>query len=574
MKKKERITFIIAVLLLSLAASIGRPAGLSVGPETPVRADTPTGGAGTGNTAATPSAITVSPTVSPTPTSRPTATPTPTPTPTVSPTPTATPTATATPTPTGRVTPTPTSGATPTPTPDVPVEVVGVGAYYIGSPVEVGEEINLEEVVVNAHFSDGSSEKVDSDHYTISDTVINKLGSNKIVIVYEGFTDYFYIYGIELVSIEAKCDRTFYGLYNGIDNRDLTVTANYSDNSSKLITKGYTIDPEKFTESGSQKVTVKYKDCTSAVAVYVYGERSVKSLSVTYSGGDLVEGHEIDRNDLTVTAIYDDSSLSTERISTYELKETSFSAVGENTINVEFLGAKASCKVNVIARKIESIRAKYTGGDVEVGYEYIASEMHVYVLYNDETEKEIKDYAVYDTIVRYIGENTIKIYYGDYNTTCKITGVEVAPPDFGYTSEFTIRSGSNRFTITTAIPKRLDPSCIAGSLVKKTKVARAYRKLKTKTGWYCAFNFAFSDEDYDVFYPVTVRITVPETMEAEYTDLYYTPNRKSIMGRMSKEVTKDGEVEVVLFKEGTYLIVYDPEAYAEEEEEEESGDDE
>ena len=77
-----------------------------------------------------------------------------------------------------------------------------------------------------------------------------------------------------------------------------------------------------------------------------------------------------------------------------------------------------------------------------------------------------------------------------------------------------------------------------------------------------------------MFYPVTVRITVPKTMEAEYTDLYYTPNRKSITGRMSKEVTKDGEVEVVLFKEGTYLIVYDPEAYAEEEEEEESGDDE
>ena len=78
-----------------------------------------------------------------------------------------------------------------------------------------------------------------------------------------------------------------------------------------------------------------------------------------------------------------------------------------------------------------------------------------------------------------------------------------------------------------------------------------------------------------MFYPVTVRITVPKTMEAEYTDLYYTPNRKSIMGRMSKEVTKDGEVEVVLFKEGTYLIVYDPEAYREEaEEEEETGDEE
>ena len=114
----------------------------------------------------------------------------------------------------------------------------------MGSPVELGEKINLEEVVVNAHFSDGSTEKVPEGMYTISDTEINKLGSNKIVIVYEGYTDYFYIYGIELEKIEAKCARTFYGLYNGIDPRDLTVTATYSDQSTKLITKDYTIEPE------------------------------------------------------------------------------------------------------------------------------------------------------------------------------------------------------------------------------------------------------------------------------------------------------------------------------------------
>ena len=452
---------------------------------------------------------------------------------------------------------------------------MGVGAYYKGAPIEVGEKINPEDVVVNAHFSDGSTEKVDEDHYTISDTVIHKLGSNKIVIVYEGYTDYFYIYGIELEKIEAKCARTFYGLYNGIDERDLTVTATYSDQSTRIITEGYTIEPAQFKESGSQKVTITYKKCSTAVYAYVNAERNVKSLSVTYAGEELVEGHEISRADLTVTAIYDDASLSTERITTYTLKTKSFSATGEQSIEVEFLGVTASYKVNVIARKIESIRAKYTGGDVEVGYEFISSEMHVYVLYNDKTEQEITDYAVYDPIVRYIGENTIKIYYGDYNTTCKITGVEVAPPDFGYTSEFTIRSGSNKFTITTAIPKRLEPDCIVGSLMKKTKVARAYRTLKTKTGWYCAFNYACSDEDYDVFYPVTIHIKVPKTMDAEYTDLYYTPNRKSIMGRMSKEITEDGEIEVMLFREGTYLIVYDPEAYREEaEEEEETGDEE
>ncbi|MBP5249862.1 MAG: bacterial Ig-like domain-containing protein, partial [Lachnospiraceae bacterium] len=487
------------------------------------------------------------------------------PTPTATPTPT--PTATVTPTPTGRPTPTPNAS----PTPEVPPTVVGVGAYYKGPALEVGEEIKPEDVVVNAHFSDGSTETVSPDDYTISDKVITKLESNKIVVVYQGFTDYFYIYGIELTSIEVKCARTFFGLYNGVDERDLTVTATYSDHSSRIITKGYEIDTRQFVNTGTNKVTVTYKTCSAEFSVYVREEKRVKSLSVTYAGGDLVEGHEIDRADLTVTAIYDDSN--TERITTYIMRELFFESVGEQLLTVEFLGVEAQCKINVIAKKAESIKAKYTGGDVEVGYEYISSEMHVSVVYNDKSETEITDYAVYDPIIRYIGENTIKIYYGDFNTTCKINGVEVAPPDFSYTSDFQIRSGSNKFTVAAAIPKRLDTDCVVGTLVKKTKIARAYRKLNTKTGWYCAFEFAFSNEDYDVFYPITIRITVPKTMEAEYTDLYFTPNCKSILGRMNKNVTKDGKLEVMIFREGTYMIVYDPEAYRDESEEEEGEED-
>ena len=72
----------------------------------------------------------------------------------------------------------------------------------------------------------------------------------------------------------------------------------------------------------------------------------------------------------------------------------------------------------------------------------------------------------------------------------------------------------------------------------KIFLTKAFRKLKSKTAWYCAFNIAFSDEDYDVFYPLTVRISVPKDIEAEYTNLYYTPNRKSILGRMAKEITE------------------------------------
>ena len=552
MKKKEVIIFISAILLLTCAVIIGKPAYTRDDSHYVVFADS------SGSDVASGSAISVTSggaiTVTQTPTPEPTATPIPTPT--------------ATPIPTITVSPTPTS--TPTPTPTGEPVVFSIGCYYKGESVEVGEKINFDDVVVNAHMSNGSVETISPDDYTVSDTIVSKEGSNRIVVLYQGFSDYFYVYGIELSSIEATASRTYFGQFNGMDERDLTVIAKYSDNSTKVITKGYTIEPAEFTEKGAQYVTITYKTASARVPVFVNAAKDVKTLSVSYSGGDLVQEHEIDRGDLTVMAVYNDASLTTERITTYTMSDTSFSATGEQTLTVEFMGVTGTCKINVIARKIVSIKAEYTGTDVEVGYEYVADDMHVYVVYNDEEEKEIDDYVIYDPIIRYLGENQLRIYYGDFNTSVKIKGVEVAPPDFKYTNEFEIRSGKNKFTITTAIPKRLDTDCINGAIVKKTLMTRAFRKLNSKTGWYCSFSYAFANEDNDVFYPVTVRITVPKDMEAEYTDVYYTPNRKSILGRMVKEVTKDGKLEILIFREGTYMIVYDPEAYEEPEEEEET----
>ncbi len=563
MKKKERLTFIVALLLLTFAVVIGKPANIGDDHYYAVLADSdPAVTSGAAISVTSGAAVTSSPT----PTTEPTGTPTPTAEPTATPIPT--PTATPTPTPT----PKPTS--TPTPTPTGEPIVYSIGCYYKGGAIEVGEKINPDDIVVNAHMSNGSVEAVPADEYTISDMVVSKVGSNRIVIIYKGYSDYFYVFGIELKSISIETERSFFGQYNGIDERDLTVTATYSDGSTKIITKGYTIEPFRFEKTGTQYVTVKYKTCEASLPVFVNATKPVKTLSVSYSGGDLVQDHEIDRADLTVVAVYNDSTLSTERITTYSMQEKSFAATGEQTLTVEYMGVTGTCKINVIAKKIVGMKAEYTGGEVEVGYEFVSSEMHVYLIYNDESEKEIDDYMIYDPIIRYLGENVLRIYHGDFNTTCKIKGIEVAPPDFTYTSDFSIKSGKRKFTISAAIPKRLGQDCIEGTLVKKTKLTKAFRKLKSKTAWYCAFNIAFSDEDYDVFYPLTVRISVPYDIEPEYTDLYYTPNRKSILGRMAKEITKDGEIEVMIFREGTYLIVYDPEAYAEPEVEEESADEE
>ena len=47
--------------------------------------------------------------------------------------------------------------------------------------------------------------------------------------------------------------------------------------------------------------------------------------------------------------------------------------------------------------------------------------------------------------------------------------------------------------------------------------------------------------------------------------LYYTPNRKTMIGRMNSYVNEDGEIVVTIYKTGTFLLAYEPEPEEEEE---------
>lgn len=559
MKKKEILTFSIITVLLCVLVLVGGPGRNETGSSlVSVYADT-----------------NVTPTLRPTatPTMRPTSTPTPAPTGKVTPTPTRkvtpTPTGKATPTPTGKATPTPTGKATPTPTMIPEAEFKYISAYYTGSAVVVGDELDYEKLRVSAVYDDGSSIELKKGQYELPDSHVLKEGSNKFAVLYNGSTDTFYVQGKLLKSISASSQVFTYGQFNGVDPRDVTVTAAYSDGSIGVITD-FEISPETFTESGSQRVSIMYRGQKAEYPVLVYDAREVKALTVTYTGKDLIQKQKIDRNDLTVTAVYNDAILSTEKIAAYTLKKESFDDIGEATCTVEFLGKTATCKINVQARTVEKMTAEYVGGDVEVGCPIIPKNVHVYLTYIDGSKEETDSYNIYDNIIRYLGENTIKIYHGDFMTTITVKGIEALPIDFSYTSEFSIRSGSNEFTITTALPRHLKEEDIAGKLLKKTKLTKAFRRLNSKNGWFCGFSYEFSDPDYELYLPVTVRITLPDDMEPEFTEVYYTPNLKSILGKMTKTVTDDGELEITIFKTGSYMIVYDPDAYLEDEEESEA----
>lgn len=491
------------------------------------------------------------------------------------------PKATATPVPTGKVTPTPTGKVTQTPTPTPTPELViphvftSVSAYYTGPAVVVGDELDYKSLQVYAMFEDGSSEPVSKDDYILSETRVLTQGSNRFVVIYKGSTQTFYVQGKVLERIVAQNNKSFYGLYNSLDPEEVTLTAYYNDSSMELVEAGaYSVTPAAFTVTGPQTVTLTYREQDVSFDVYVNEAKPIKSLSVDYLGDALIQEQVISRDDIKVMCVYDDGFYTAEKVNSYEIQQESFTSVGDNLLVVTFRGMTATCKIPVKAKQVKSISAKYTGEPVEIGRVYSEDDLHVYLKYNDDTEVETKEYNVYDSVIRYLGDNTIRIYYGDYTTSVKIEGIEELPTDFSYVSEFSIRSGENRFTITTALPKRMDPEAIDGKLVKKTKLTKAFRRLKSENGWYCGFNYDFAEFKDEANLPVTIRLTLPEDMEPEFTELYYTPDLKNILATMNKEQIDEHTLEITIFKTGTYMIVYDPEAYFGEEEEDEDDEEE
>lgn len=548
MNRRERITLFTFIVVLVAVVLAGFPEGRSNTGLINVRADSVTG--------------------TPTPSGSITGTPVPTGSITGTPTPTGK--LSGTPTPTGKATDTPTP--TPTMVPSVPHVFQSVSAYYTGPAVVVGDEIDYKYLQVYAMFSDGTSEQVSKDDYILSENKVLVEGSNRFVVIYKGSTQTFYVQGKTLSRVVAQNKKPFYGLDNSIDPEELTVTAYYNDSSVELVEHGYTVSPAAFTVSGPQTVIISYRGMSDQFDIYVGEAKPIKTLSADYIGDPLVQDQEISRDDLKVMCVYDDGTYTTEKINSYELSQTSFTSVGDNVLAIKFRGATATCKIPVIAKKLLSLTAKYTGEPIEIGRVFSDNDLHVYLNYNDETQVETKEYNVYDNLIRYIGENNIMIYYGDYSTMVKIEGIEELPIDFTYVSTFSIRSGANRFTITTALPKRLDTDAIAGSLVKKTKLTKAFRRLKSKNGWYCGFNYDFTNFVDEVYLPMTIRLTLPNDMEPEFTEVYYTPDLKNILATMNKAKLDDHTLEITIFRTGTYMIVYDPDAYAEEEPEDEDED--
>ena len=439
--------------------------------------------------------------------------------------------------------------ATPTPVPD------RLYAAYEGDPVIVGREYNKKDLLVTLTYNDGSTEVIPETEYTVSSDIVSKKGTNTIVIMYRGMTAKAYIYARELLSISATTMENEYTVGNMPDSREISVVATYSDGSVELIEEGYEVYPDKILEVGRQEITITYEGMKTTCYVYGVKHGPVLNISVSYDKPNMYTNLKINRDDITVMAVFDD--MSTERISTYTIEREVYYDTGKQPLTVTYGGITKTIDIEVVERYIIGIKAEYTGGVVIVGRPFRNADMHVYLQYVDGEYVETDDYTVHSRKIRYIGNNLVNVYYGDkFSASVIIQGTELVNPNFDYVSSGTATNGTATLKIRTAIPRYLSKDSIVITDISKKKMKKAYRKLKVKSGDYIAFDYEFADADDELELPLTVRVTIPDEYEMEHTFLYYTPNRKTVLGRTNKTVLNDKTFECTLFKAGTYMLVY------------------
>lgn len=148
----------------------------------------------------------------------------------------------------------------------------------------------------------------------------------------------------------------------------------------------------------------------------------VESISVSYSGGAVVEGTSVTAlTGVVVTATYTNGT--SETVEGYTMSPSTV-AVGANTITVTYGGKTATFSVTGTAKPVASISAVYSGGSVVEGTS--AADLRDYItvtaVYEDSTTAQVDGYAISGTVV--VGTNDFAITYGGKTTTITVTGTE------------------------------------------------------------------------------------------------------------------------------------------------------
>lgn len=237
------------------------------------------------------------------------------------------------------------------------VTVNGISSIEVTPPTKTtyleGQDLNTDGMVVTAVTSDNQRITVPAG-YSVRGFNKTKLGKQTITVTYQGLSTEFEVNVNSVKSIElTKPTKLEYKYGESLDTSGMSVKAIYDDNQSEVIKSDYSVTGYDKTKSGTQTITVTYRNQTATFDVIV-AEPVITKFEITTppTTTEYYVGQDLKTDGMVVTVTFEDESTKT--TTAYTLSGYDKNTVGAQTVTVSYKGFSATFDVTVKeAEKVE-----------------------------------------------------------------------------------------------------------------------------------------------------------------------------------------------------------------------------
>ena len=225
----------------------------------------------------------------------------------------------------------------------------------------VGDTLSLRGFSMWAYYDSGESQIITSG-YTYTPKKLTASGEQYVTVTYLGqstginvsVSDKPAVSTLVKVSVATPPSKVVYTVGERFEADGLTLTAHYSNGSTKTLTEGFTCTPTELTEVGKTAVNISYNGCSTSFTVTVSEPPETQPVPVLTGVSVATQpkkiqylvGESFESAGLTLTAHYSNGSTKT-LTGGFTCTPTEFTKSGEVTVSISCEGVVTSITVTV-----------------------------------------------------------------------------------------------------------------------------------------------------------------------------------------------------------------------------------
>ena len=306
------------------------------------------------------------------------------------------------------------------------VNVYGITGIAIetedgATTLPAGFEPDLAKFTVFAVYGNGARVKVTEGITTNKDTLNWDLDEDKeLKFFYNTFEASVTISVNEptLENIEISAYTNKIGIGKVYDKSAVTVTASYSNNTTKTVTASdLTISDVDTSVAGTKTLTVSYKGKEATANVEVL---AISSMSISGVASLINVNEALDLSNLKLTVTYNDSSVEV-LTSGFEVGSFDVTVGGNQTLTVTYMGRTATANVHVKALQSVKIVGGYAT-KAYLGQPYDLNSIKLTLIYTNGDETEITTGFEFTSVVNTnnVGTQNLTVTYAGFSDSVEV----------------------------------------------------------------------------------------------------------------------------------------------------------